>query len=518
MTSDSVESTPSFEGPDLAAGVASGSLPDGGLLLGHFAGEQVLLVRQGTKVLATGAACSHYGASLAKGLVVGETIRCPLHHASFCLRDGRALTPPALEAIPTFVVEEHAGRVVVRGKSPPSPPRLLTLQSSSVRFVILGGGAAGHAAAETLRAEGFEGELTLLSAELDLPSDRPNLSKDYLAGHASEEWLPLRPRKFFEEHRIRLSLGKRATSLDVARRRIVMEDGTEHAFSKLLLATGAAPVKLTVPGADLPHVHYLRSTADSRGIIASLPHAKRAVVVGASFIGLEVAAALRARGIEVHVVAPESLPLARVLGDELGTMVRAVHEERGVNFHLGHALRSIQRTNVTLDDGQSLAADLVVAGVGVRPELGLAEQAGLALDRGVLVNRYLQTSCPDIFAAGDIARWPDPASGDHIRIEHWVVAERQGQVAARNMLGRGEPCDLIPFFWSRHYDVSIRYVGHAERWDEVVIDGDVQHRNCRVGFRQNGRELAVATVNRDLDSLHAEVAMENERLRLGVMS
>jgi NADPH-dependent 2,4-dienoyl-CoA reductase/sulfur reductase-like enzyme/nitrite reductase/ring-hydroxylating ferredoxin subunit len=507
-----------LEGPNLGEGVPSTQLTNGGMLLGHFAGEQVLLARHDTELFAIAAACSHYGASLAKGLLVGDTVRCPMHHACFSLRNGKALTPPALEAVATFLVEEQSGRILVRAKleHPASPP--LAIRQKSAQFVILGGGAAGHAAAETLRAEGFDGELTLVSAEQELPSDRPNLSKDYLAGKASEDWLPLRPREFFDSHGIQLRLGQRALNIDAAKRLITLEDGTELRYSKLLLATGAAPVKLTTPGAQLPHVFYLRSAADSRAIITALPNAKRAVIVGASFIALEVAAALRARGLEVHVVAPDAVPLGRVLGPQLGQLVRDVHEEHGVNFHLGRTLRCIERTRVKLDDGRSVEADLIVAGVGVRPNLALAERAGLALDRGVLVDQFLQTSSPDIYAAGDIARWPERDSGARIRIEHWVVAERQGQVAARNMLGQREPCDLIPFFWSRHYDVSIRYVGHAEAWDEIVIAGDVAQRNCRVGFRRAGRELAVATVNRDLDSLRAELAMESRMPCRGAMS
>jgi NADPH-dependent 2,4-dienoyl-CoA reductase/sulfur reductase-like enzyme len=276
-----------------------------------------------------------------------------------------------------------------------------------------------------------------------------------------------------------------------------------------LLATGAEPLRLDIPGADQPHVRVLRSLADSRAIIARAKAAQRAVVIGASFIGLEVAAALRAREIEVHVVAPEHRPLERVLGREFGDFVRAIHEEHGVVFHLEETATAIDAANVRLKGGTTLAADLVVVGIGVRPRIELAERAGLKLDRGVVVNEYLETSVPGIFAAGDIARWPDPHTGDNLRIEHWVVAERQGQTVARNILGQRQRFSEVPFFWSQHYDVPINYIGHAEKWDDLDIEGNIEARDCLVRYRRNGKVLAVASIFRDVDNLREETAMEH---------
>ena len=362
-------------------------------------------------------------------------------------------------------------------------------------MVIVGGGAAGYAAAEMLRREGYGGGLTIISADDAPPYDRPNLSKDYLAGTAPEEWIPLRPPEFYSENEIELRLGSTATAIDLAARRVMLGSGETLGFDRLLLATGAEPIRLQAPGAELPHVRMLRSLADSRELIARARQGSRAVIVGASFIGLEAAAALRHREVAVHVVAPEARPMERVLGSALGDYCACCIESHGVEFHLGRTVAAIEAGRVRLDDGSSIDAELVVVGIGVRPRIDLARQAGLAIDRGVLVDEYLETSAPGIFAAGDIARWPDPYSGERLRIEHWVVAERQGQIAARNMLGRRERYAAVPFFWSQHYDVSIDYVGHAAAWDEITQDGDVSAHDAALRFRKAGRTLALATIS-----------------------
>ncbi len=496
-------------GPDLSAGIDERQLADGGMLPGHVGEEAVLLARRGGDIFAIGATCTHYGGPLSEGLMVGDTVRCPWHHACFSLRTGEPLRPPALNPVDCWRVEQRGGLIYVREKREPAPiaaPAVAAGAPGSI--VIVGGGAAGNAAAETLRREGYGGRVAMISADASVPYDRPNLSKDYLAGAAPEEWIPLRSPEFYREHGIELHLGVRAAAIDREGRRLLVEGGGEHPYDALLLATGADPIRLGIPGSDLPHVCYLRSLADSRAIIGKTANARSAVVVGASFIGLEAAAALRARNLDVHVVAPEEIPMARIMGPEIGGFVRALHEEHGVRFHLGTTVAAIEPGTVTLANGATLAADVVVLGVGVRPALELAQQAGLAIDRGVTVDRYLRTSDPRIFAAGDIARWPDPHSGESIRVEHWVVAQRQGQAAARNMIGRREPFDAAPFFWSMHYDVSILYVGHAEKWDAVEIDGRPEDRDCRATYRAGGRALAVATIGRDADSLRAELQLE----------
>ena len=497
--------------PDLTAGVPASSLSKNGTLLGRVGDDDVVLARAGDRIFAVGAHCTHYHGPLAEGLVVGATVRCPLHHACFSLETGEALRAPALDPIACWRVEQRGELVFVREKvAQPRGSRPAAANSPRIpsSIVIAGGGAAGLAAADMLRREGYGGSITMISADQDPPVDRPNLSKDYLAGEAQDDWIPLWPPDLYKERRIELLLGSAVETIDVSSRTIRLESGATREFGALLIATGADPVRLAFPGADSARVRYLRSFRDSQAIVNSVRSAARAVVVGASFIGLEVAAALRTRGIAVDVVAPEHVPLERTMGDEIGRFVRSLHEAHGVVFHLGDTVASMNGRTVTTSGGTSLDADVVVMGVGVRPAIGIAERAGLAIDRGILVNEYLETSAPGIYAAGDVARWPDPHSGDRIRVEHWVVAERQGQVAARNMLGRRERYDAVPFFWSQHFDVVIRYAGHAERWDSVRVDGSLELRDAAVSFIRDGRRLAVATIGRDRDNLVAEVELE----------
>jgi 3-phenylpropionate/trans-cinnamate dioxygenase ferredoxin reductase subunit len=496
-------------GPDLRAGIKVNDLPDGRMIAGQADGEAVLLAHVGDEWFAIGATCSHYSGPLAEGLLVGDTVRCPWHHACFSLRSGEPLRPPALNDVPSWDVEVRDGIVRVGSKRKPAVPRRVRSKGPE-SVLIVGGGAAGNCAAETLRREGYAGRITIVDPDPDAPYDRPNLSKDYLAGNAPEDWIPLHPPEFYQEKGIELRRGPRVVSLDPKGRRIRLEDGAELSYGALLLATGASPVRLAELEGGEPRVHYLRTLADSRRIAAAAREGGRAVVLGASFIGLEVAASLRARKMEVHVVAPDARPLERVLGPELGDMVRKIHEEQGVVFHLGRKPSAVSGGRVRLDDGQWLPADLLVAGVGVRPNLELAENAGLALDRGVQVNEWLETSAPGIFAAGDIARWPDPHTGERIRVEHWVVAERQGQAAARAILGDRERFDAVPFFWSAHYTLAINYAGHAERWDRIEIDGDVAAHDCTVRYRRGDKVLAVVTVGRDRESLQAEHRFESE--------
>ena len=499
------EASSDLEGPDFEKGFNIDDVADGKMLLGHAFGEAVLVARRGADLFAIGATCTHYGGPLAKGLMVGCTVRCPWHHARFDLRTGEAIAAPALNSVACYKIDKRGKQFFVMGKIDEKPVR--KPKSSPASVVIVGGGAAGGAAAEMLRREGYDGPVTLIGADDFLPYDRPNLSKDYLAGSAPEEWIPLRPPEFYREQKIDTFTNTSVTAIDPQGRKITLSDGRSLDYGALLLATGAEPVRLAIPGGDLSHVCYLRTLADSRRIIDKAKSAKRVVVIGASFIGLEVAWSLRERKLEVAVVGKGSLPLEKVLGHELGSLVRETHESNGVKFHLGRTPAAIQDRHVELDDGTKLECDLVVIGVGVRPNTALAEQAGIATDNGVLVNEFMETNVPGIFAAGDIARWPDPHAG-RIRVEHWVVAQRQGQTAARNVLGAQEPFKLPPFFWSNHFDLHIHYVGHASGDDRTSVSGNLKAKEASVVFRDGDKLTAVASIGRDVENLKAEVALE----------
>jgi NADPH-dependent 2,4-dienoyl-CoA reductase/sulfur reductase-like enzyme/nitrite reductase/ring-hydroxylating ferredoxin subunit len=498
-------------GPDLAQGIPLGDLEGGRPLLGHVDGEAVLVVRSGGEVFAIGATCSHYSWPLAEGLVVGDTVRCPWHHACFSLRTGEALRAPALSPVAAFEVATREGSVFVTARRPqPETVRPRAAASAPRSVGIVGAGAAGNCVAEELRHLGYQGEITLVDADPDAPYDRPNLSKDYLAGKAPEEWIPLHPRAYYEEHAIELARGKRVGALDARARSLTFEDGSTRTFGAVVLATGAEPIRLRLSGEGGPPVFYLRTLSDSRAIIAAAQTAKRAVVLGASFIGLEVAASLRARGVEVHVVAPEARPLERVLGAEVGDFVRRLHEEHGVVFHLGQTASGVEPRRLTLASGERLQTDLVVAGVGVRPAVALAEKAGLRVDNGIVVDSRLQTEVAGVFAIGDAARWPDARSGELVRIEHWVLAQRHGQAVARTLAGVGGPFADVPFFWSQHYDVSLNYVGHAGRWDQAAVEGSLDKHDATIRYVAGGRLRALASLFRDRESLEAELAMEME--------
>ena len=497
---------------DFTKGFPVDDLQNGGMIQGKVGDDDVILARHADELFAVGAGCTHYHGPLVEGLLVGDELRCPLHHACFSLRTGMALCGPAFDAIPRWRVERVAKRVFVReklaalaqypeanAKRPPNSP-------SSV--VIVGGGAASLAAAEMLRRRGYDGPVTIVSADGATPYDRPNVSKDYLQEPIPDEWMNLRPPDFYRAQRIDLVLNARVSSLNPHQKQVQLEDGRTYPFGALLLATGAEVIKLPIPGARESDLFYVRSWSDARAIVKRVETAKQVVVVGASFIGLEVAASLRSRGLDVHVVAREHQPFQRTLGAEVGAFFRELHESHGVVFHLGRTVRGMTGHQVTLDDGTNLQADFLVLGVGVRPSVTLAEQAGLQVDRGIVVNEYLETSAPGIFAAGDIARWPDPHSGQQIRVEHWVVAERQGQVAARNILGCRERYEAVPFFWTRQFGVSLKYVGHAEKWDTVEIDGSLDAKDCAVSYKQGGKTVAVATIGRNLQNLQFEARME----------
>jgi len=494
--------------PDLELGVAAADFDQRPMLVGRVGKDAVLVVKSGNEYFAVAALCTHYHGHLVDGLLVDGTIRCPWHHACFDLKTGAVKRGPALDPLARWQVDQQDGRIFVRRQLPRAgnAPYSADMQPESV--VIVGAGAAGLAAALTLRRAGYQHRLTMVSGEPDAPYDRPNLSKDYLAGTAPEEWLPLRSAEFYRDNGIELALGAAAVKLDTKQSKLTLQGGRELSFDRLLLATGATPVRLQIAGADPDRVFYLRSVADCRAIIARAAAAKRAVVLGSSFIALEVAASLRARGLEVYVVGRDSVLMRRVLGEQVGALLRSVHESQGVVFHLGKTIARVDNNSVILSDGATLNADFVVVGAGVRPVDDLARTAGLATDNGVTVDEHLMTSANGIYAAGDIASWPDQRSGERLRVEHWVVAQRLGETAARNILGARERFTAVPFFWTQQFDVVINYVGHASSWDKIRVDGAIEKRDCAIRYERGGRVAAVATISRDMASLLAELELE----------
>ena len=493
--------------PDLRAGVRLSDLEPGRLLLGRVDAEPAFLVRAGEEVHAVGAVCTHYGAPLWEGLVVGDEVRCPWHHACFALRTGEALAPPALDPLPRWHVAVHDGTVVVGRRIDHDGPAGTPLPTTPRSVVIVGAGAAGIAAARTLRGDGYTGPVALVDPDPDAPYDRPNLSKDFLAGTAPEAWLPLGSPDDLAARGIR-RVFQTAVGIDGDGPIVHLSSGEGLEYDALLLAPGSRPHRLRVPGDHLPHVVSLRSLEDCRRLIDAARDAREVVVVGAGFIGMEAAAALRTRNLGVTVVAPDPVPFRRVLGNDLGRYVRRLQVEHDVRFRLGRSVSEIEPERVTLDDGSRISADVVLVAVGVTPNTRLAEARGLRVDDGILVDAHMATSEPAIWAAGDAVRFPHPRTGRPIRVEHWVVAERQGRIAARNMVGLRERFQTPPFFWTQLYDTSLAYVGHADGWEEIRVEGDVDGGDAMVRYLKGGETVAVATVGRERASLEAELDLQ----------
>ncbi len=494
------------KGPDLKAGVPATDVVEGAMLAGRVGDDAVLVARVDGVLHAIGAECTHYHAPLADGLIKDGAVRCPWHHACFSLKTGEAIGAPAFDPVACYAVEEADGKIFVREKQAATPARPAP-PTTVKRVVIVGGGAGGFAAAEMLRRKGFAGDVVMLSADSDAPYDRPNCSKDFLEGTAPAEWMPLRDDGFYRDQKIDLRLKTTVSAIDSTARTVTVEGGETLPYDALILSTGGEPNRPPLPGLDGPNVFVLRTLEDARALSEAADSAKYAVVIGASFIGLEVAAALKTRGLEVHVIAPETIPLAKLLGDDVGRWVQSVHEDKGVIFHLGREVRSFSDGLVAMDRGLPIAADLVVLGVGVKPRIALAEAAGLKIDNGVVVDDRLRAA-DGVYAIGDIARYPDPISGEPIRVEHWVHAQRQGQHVARLIMGEDAPFKDVPFFWSKHYDAAFHYDGHADAFDPPKVDGSVEDYDATVGYEKGGKLLAVVTLNRDMASLEAEAAFE----------
>ena len=487
-----------------------GEFADGEMKQVSVAGTDILLARVNGKYHAVGATCPHYGAPLVEGVLNGERIVCPWHHACFNVTTGDLEEPPALDALACYQVKIEKDQIIVRMPDDAPNRRIPPMTKRDTKderlFVIVGGGAAGYAAVQTLRADGFRGRVVLITRENHLPYDRPNLSKEYLQGKAEPAWLPLRPDDFFADHDIEVMRGREIERVDAAQKTVTFVDGEMLLCDALLVATGGQPRKLAFQSGEQENVFLLRSYADSDEIIAAAEKEKRAVVIGASFIGMEVASSLIKRGCEVTVVAPD-VPFKKILGAEIGKLFQNVHEKNGVKFRLGASVAGFggakKVTAVVLETGEQLDVDLVVVGVGVRPATDFLAGIELHEDGGVIVDEHMRAA-DGVYAAGDIAHFPHPLTGERQRIEHWRTALQQGRIAAHNMAGKEIAYDGVPFFWTRQFNASLLYVGHAASWDEIIYQGDVPAQNFLAFYVKNNRVTAVAGMKRDKEMAAAE--------------
>lgn len=481
--------------------------------------HSVLLCNVGGAITAVGASCTHYGAPLARGVLSGDRIVCPRHHACFHAKTGDLLEPPALDALPSYEVTVEKGEIFV---TPPAQwensrsPSMTGRVSSGAgdTYVIVGGGAAGMAGAQALREEGFDGRVVMLTREDRTPYDRPNLSKDYLSGEADPAWMPLRSEDFFASYDIELRKKQHVRSVDITSRSIVMETGKSLSYSRLLLATGGvARMPPFVGTGRWDNVYTLRSFDDADAIIRAAERAHHIVIIGSSFIGMEVAASLTERKRRVTVVGAGSEPFEKVLGRDIGRLLRSLHEEHGVTFRMNAAVTGFSGTtvvqSVSLKDGSSLNADMVVIGIGVNPATGYLDGLPRGSDGSITVDSSLRAA-PDVFVAGDIARFPYRNS--YVRIEHWRVALQLGRIAGQNMAGRKVECDLVPFFWTEQAGLTLQYVGHADRWDDIVTYGTVDEQDFISFFVRENTVLAAVGSNRDTEMAAIEELIRRNTL------
>ena len=487
--------------------------------------SQILLSKIDDKFYATGAFCSHNGAPLEKGVLSGEKIVCPWHNACYNAIAGQQLQPPGLDSLNSFDTRVEGEQVLVTLPDKICQHRTLEMAKyipkiDNRTFVVLGAGIAGMNAVEVMRQQGFTGKIIMISAEAKLPYDRTKLSKKYLQGEIESDDLSLRSCEFYDEHNIELRFGKAVIKVDALKKSLTFTDDSELKYDSLLLATGGKARKLNAKGADLSKIFTIRQPEDTELILDAVKDAKKAVVVGSSFIGMEAAASLTQQGLEVTVVSPDQVPFQKILGDKLGKRFQKLHEQHGVTFKLDTKATEFggnERVEyAVLENGEQIATDLVIIGIGVEPNTSYIE--GIKLkekDNSVPVNEYLQTEIQDIYAAGDIANFPYAPMRESTRIEHWRLAAQHGRIAAANMTGKNKPqsaSEIVPFFWSGQYDLKLRYVGHAEKWDKVHIDGDIDKPEFLAFYLQGDRVMAVAGINRDKDIAAISELMRQQKM------
>lgn len=483
-------------------------------------GEKILICRFGAEFSAVSPYCTHYGAPLEEGILSGGMIVCPRHHSCFSAKNGDLLEPPALDSLASYDLKIEGENLIVTVPDKIEKRRLPGLTkpdytSDKRRFVIIGAGAAGYSAAQALRENGFKGRIYMITKESKLPYDRPNLSKEYLQGKAKDEWMPLREQKFYYDYGIDILRERKVLILDAASKTVALDDGQHLVFDKVLIASGGKPRELDIPGSELGNIFTLRSYRNAEQIIAAAKKAHEASVIGSSFIGMEGAYSLSELGIAVTVVGKDSVPFEKTLGKEIGELFRSEHEKIGVVFEMGtNVSRFLGNGNVgklVLNDGKEIKVDLVLVGIGVVPATEFIHDIGLNPDGSLKVDEYL-CAAKDVYAAGDIASFPDPNTGKQVRIEHWRTAEQQGKIAALNMLGKNVPYSGVPFFWTAQAGLNFRYVGHAESWDDMITWGSIADKEFITFYVSGGKVAAAAGNNRD-----AEMAAIEELMRVGKM-
>jgi NADPH-dependent 2,4-dienoyl-CoA reductase/sulfur reductase-like enzyme len=457
---------------------------------------------------------------LDRGILSGERIVCPWHHACYNAKSGNLEEPPSRDALASFEVEVDGDDIYVKVPEKFKGSRTPDMvsydpQSENRSFVIIGAGAAGSMAAQTLREDGFKGEIIMLTHEDRMPYDRPNLSKDYLQGDAKDEWMPIRDDDFYNKYGIEVLRKKHVTGIDIKNREVSVASGDSIKYDRLLITTGGEPRKLDIPGADLQNVFTLRTFDDCDRIIASAKNAAKAVVIGASFIGMETAFSLTKRKLQVTVVAPEKTPFSHVFAPEVGELFRKKHEEIGVRFRLGDSVERIKGNSkvnaVVLESGDKVEADMVIMGVGVKPSSDFLKGLDLESDGSLKVDEYFNVT-EDVFAAGDIASFPYWYNDDVIRIEHWRTAEQQGRYAAYNMLDKKVPFRSIPFFWTAQVGLQFRHVGYVRDWEDIIIEGDVSRGSFILFYIKNNKVQAISGIKYDKEIDAVEELMRQDRM------
>ncbi len=481
--------------------------------------REVLIVNINDELFALGAHCTHYGASLQDGVLKDETIICPLHHACFNAKTGSLKEPPASDGLPKFNIIVENDNVLV--EVPDEFPFSKTPEMSEIdeeineNYVIIGGGAAGYAAAQAMREAEYKGKITIISRENRTPYDRPNLSKDYLQGSAQEEWMPLRPDVFYSKYNIEFMFDMMVNKINIKEKKILFEKGEALSFTKLLIATGGVPREFNLPGSDLKNIFYLRSFSDSDSIIETAKNSKEAVIIGSSFIGMESAFSLTERGIKVTVISPEEVPFEKTLGKEIGELLKKQHEISGVVFKLKRNVKNFEGNgkveSVIIDNGEKVKADFVLVGIGVKPATDFIDGPVKNPDGGIKVDNSFWAA-EDIYAAGDPAAFPFWMTGEVVRIEHWRTALQEGRLAGFSMAGKNTKYDSLPFFWTHQAGLNIRYVGHAKNWDDIIYWGDVSSKEFIAFYVKNNKVAAAAGNNKDKEIAAVEMLMKLDKM------